>query len=241
MRWTGVTKIRARRALLQEWRHLDASELPRTEVLRHVIEHALLAAHRHVFWVSSSGSSLLLGPGTRACDGRRVVPHGGVQFSRYWGYKSAGVLDAPANQRLLLAAVAAGLFAVARSCAGATDRLRFRRGRQLRGGRRRAGVSDAGLWQQAERRCHPGRSSRCRGRRNWAAQAAPEMSRPIAVQDASNAVPSEDGSAQAAEGSTAGAPAQVGHLHSGGGPSVALGRVVDAAGGSAHAGQRPRL
>ncbi len=34
-----------------EWRHLDASELPRTEVLRHVIEHALLAAHRHVFGV----------------------------------------------------------------------------------------------------------------------------------------------------------------------------------------------
>src|SRR5947207_3323262 len=39
------------RRLLAEWRHLDASELPRTEVLRHVIEHALLAAHRHVFGV----------------------------------------------------------------------------------------------------------------------------------------------------------------------------------------------
>ena len=41
---------RARR-LLAEWRHLDASELPRTELLRHVIEHSLLAAHRHVFGV----------------------------------------------------------------------------------------------------------------------------------------------------------------------------------------------
>ena len=39
------------RRLLAEWRHLDASELPRTELLRHVIEHALLAAHRHVFGV----------------------------------------------------------------------------------------------------------------------------------------------------------------------------------------------
>ena len=39
------------RSLLQEWRHLDASELPRDELLRHVIEHALLAAHRHVFGV----------------------------------------------------------------------------------------------------------------------------------------------------------------------------------------------
>ena len=39
---------RARR-LLAEWRHLDASELPRSELLRHVIDHSLLAAHRHVF------------------------------------------------------------------------------------------------------------------------------------------------------------------------------------------------
>jgi adenosylcobinamide-phosphate synthase len=36
---------------LARWRHLDASELPRTELLRHAIEHALLAAHRHVFGV----------------------------------------------------------------------------------------------------------------------------------------------------------------------------------------------
>ena len=39
------------RRLLAAWRHLDASELPRTAVLRHVIEHSLLAAHRHVFGV----------------------------------------------------------------------------------------------------------------------------------------------------------------------------------------------
>ena len=39
------------RRLLSEWRYLDASELPRTELLRHVIEHSLLAAHRNVFGV----------------------------------------------------------------------------------------------------------------------------------------------------------------------------------------------
>ena len=39
------------RRLLTEWRHLDASELPRTELLRHVMEHSLVAAHRHVFGV----------------------------------------------------------------------------------------------------------------------------------------------------------------------------------------------
>jgi adenosylcobinamide-phosphate synthase len=41
----------AARRLLAEWRYLDASELPRTELLRHVMEHSLLAAHRHVFGV----------------------------------------------------------------------------------------------------------------------------------------------------------------------------------------------
>lgn len=39
------------RRLLAAWRGLDATELPRTAVLRHVIEHSLLAAHRHVFGV----------------------------------------------------------------------------------------------------------------------------------------------------------------------------------------------
>jgi adenosylcobinamide-phosphate synthase len=43
-------EVEARR-LLSEWRHLDASELPASELLRHVIEHSLLAAHRHVFGV----------------------------------------------------------------------------------------------------------------------------------------------------------------------------------------------
>lgn len=39
------------RRLLAAWRDLDASQMPRTALLRHVIEHAVLAAHRHVFGV----------------------------------------------------------------------------------------------------------------------------------------------------------------------------------------------
>lgn len=39
------------RRLLAEWQDIDAVDLPRTELLRHVIEHSLLAAHRHVFGV----------------------------------------------------------------------------------------------------------------------------------------------------------------------------------------------
>jgi adenosylcobinamide-phosphate synthase len=39
------------RRLLAGWMQLDASELPRSEIVRHVIERSVLAAHRHVFGV----------------------------------------------------------------------------------------------------------------------------------------------------------------------------------------------
>jgi adenosylcobinamide-phosphate synthase len=85
------------RRLLGEWRHLDASELPRTEVLRHVIEHALLAAHRHVFGVFFwfvVFSALGLGP-------LGAVLYRMAEFgNRYWGYRQRS-LDAPANDELL--------------------------------------------------------------------------------------------------------------------------------------------
>ena len=73
------------RAVLQQWRHLDASELPRTELLRHVIEHALLAAHRHVFGVFFwfvAGSALGIGP-------VGAVVYRMAEFcARYWTFKS---------------------------------------------------------------------------------------------------------------------------------------------------------
>lgn len=84
------------RALLAEWRHLDASELPRTELLRHVIEHSLLAAHRHVFgvffWFVLLAS---LGAGPAGAVLYRMAEFS----SRYWAYRSH-VAGVPTNERL---------------------------------------------------------------------------------------------------------------------------------------------
>ena len=73
------------RELLAEWRQVDASELPRSEIVRHVIEYSVLAAHRHVFGVLGWFSVLAaLGFG----------PAGAVLYrmsefvARYWRYKS---------------------------------------------------------------------------------------------------------------------------------------------------------
>lgn len=85
------------RRLLAEWLHLDTRELPRTEVLRHVVEHSLLAAHRHVFGVFFwfiVCSALGLGPAG-------AVLYRMAEFvSRYWAYRQRA-LDAPVNDRLL--------------------------------------------------------------------------------------------------------------------------------------------
>jgi len=85
------------RRLLSEWRHLDASELPRTELLRHAIEHSLLAAHRHVFGVFFWFivlSTLGLGPAG-------AVLYRMAEFAgRYWAFKSR-TLEAPTNERLM--------------------------------------------------------------------------------------------------------------------------------------------
>jgi adenosylcobinamide-phosphate synthase len=42
---------RLARELLAEWQHVSVGSLPRSELLRHVIEHSVLSAHRHVFGV----------------------------------------------------------------------------------------------------------------------------------------------------------------------------------------------
>lgn len=84
------------RRLLADWRHLDASELPRTELLRHVIEHSLLAAHRHVFGVFFwfvALSAIGLGPAG-------AVMYRMADFvRRFWSYRQPG-LDAPLNECL---------------------------------------------------------------------------------------------------------------------------------------------
>jgi len=85
------------RRLLAEWRHLDASEMPRTDLLRHILEHSLLAAHRHVFGVFFcfiALSAIGLGPAG-------AVLYRMAEFaSRYWAFKSRA-LDMPANERLM--------------------------------------------------------------------------------------------------------------------------------------------
>jgi adenosylcobinamide-phosphate synthase len=89
-------EVEARR-LLAQWRHLDASQLPRTELLRHVIEHSLLAAHRHVFGVFFWFvvlSTIGLGPAG-------AVLYRMAEFAgRYWAFKSRTV-GAPINDRLM--------------------------------------------------------------------------------------------------------------------------------------------
>lgn len=74
------------RELLAQWQQVDASELPRREIVRHVIEYSVLAAHRHVFGVLCWFSVL-------AAFG--LGPFGAVMYrlsefvARYWKYKSA--------------------------------------------------------------------------------------------------------------------------------------------------------
>ncbi|MFM9879876.1 MAG: CobD/CbiB family protein [Burkholderiaceae bacterium] len=70
------------RTQLARWQQVDAADLPRSEIVRHVIEYSVLAAHRHVFGVLGWFSILAaLGLG----------PTGAVLFrmaefaSRYWG------------------------------------------------------------------------------------------------------------------------------------------------------------
>jgi adenosylcobinamide-phosphate synthase len=53
------------RQKLAQWMRMDASELPRSEIVRHVVEYSALSAHRHVFGVLawySVLSALGLGP-----------------------------------------------------------------------------------------------------------------------------------------------------------------------------------
>lgn len=73
------------RELLAQWRQVDASELPRSEIVRHVIEYSVLAAHRHVFGVLGWFSVLAaLGLGPAGAVLYRVSEF----VARYWMHKS---------------------------------------------------------------------------------------------------------------------------------------------------------
>jgi adenosylcobinamide-phosphate synthase len=91
------------RELLAQWQQADASELPRREIVRHVIEHSVLAAHRHVFGVLAWFSVL-------AAFG--FGPAGAVLYrmsefvARYWQHRGAAPLQ-PASPALQSAAARA--------------------------------------------------------------------------------------------------------------------------------------
>jgi adenosylcobinamide-phosphate synthase len=73
------------RELLAQWQQVDASELPRSEIVRHVIEYSVLAAHRHVFGVLAWFSVLAafgLGPAGA------VLYRTSEFVSRYWRNRS---------------------------------------------------------------------------------------------------------------------------------------------------------
>ncbi len=80
------------RDLLAAWQQIDAAELPPSEIVRHVIEYSVLAAHRHVFGVLA-GYTLLAALG--------LGPTGAVAYrlsefvARYWRQldKDAGVSE----------------------------------------------------------------------------------------------------------------------------------------------------
>lgn len=84
--------------LLSSWRQLDTSELPRTELLRHVIEHSLLAAHRHVFGVFFWFVVLsTFGLGAAGAVLYRMAEYA----SRYWAFRGRSV-ETPVNERMVV-------------------------------------------------------------------------------------------------------------------------------------------
>jgi adenosylcobinamide-phosphate synthase len=190
------------RRLLGQWRHLDTSELPRTEVLRHVIEHSLLAAHRHVFGVFFwfvALSALGLGP-------MGAVLYRMAEFSsRYWGYRQR-TLDAPANEGLL--ALARRLFALVDHVPARLTAFGF----AVVGNFEEAVASwrrDAGLWLHANEGIILAAAAGAVGVQLGGAAppgVTPDRSKTFSAGG-------EPGSGDAA-GSTAGAPAVPGHLQS---------------------------
>ena len=189
------------RRLLAEWLHLDAGELPHTEVLRHVVEHALLAAHRHVFGVFFWFI---------VCSALGLGPAGAVLFrmaefvSRYWAYRLRA-LDAPDNDRLLevsrrlfglIDLVPARLTAFGFAVVGNFEEA-------VNGWRR-----DARLWQQPNEGIILAAAAGAVGVQlggDAAPGVTPDRSKPFSGGTAG---------AGAAEGSTAGVPLQSAHLQS---------------------------
>ena len=91
------------RALLAAWQQVDVGAMPRSEIVRHVIEHSVLAAHRHVFGVLTWFSFLaLIGLGPAGAVFYRSAEHA----ARAW-HREAEVPDQPISPALSRVASAA--------------------------------------------------------------------------------------------------------------------------------------
>ncbi len=78
------------RSQLARWQRVDAAELPRSEIVRHVIEHSVIAAHRHVFGVLAWFSVLAaLGLGPAGAVFYRMSEF----VSRYWAHKDGAAVQ----------------------------------------------------------------------------------------------------------------------------------------------------
>jgi adenosylcobinamide-phosphate synthase len=188
--------------LLADWRHLDASELPRTELLRHVIEHSLLAAHRHVFGVFFWFvvlSALGLGPAG-------AVFYRMADFvRRYWAYRQFK-LDVPLNEGLrervlqaftMLDHIPARMTAFGFAVVGNFEEA-------IASWRR-----DAGLWR------HPNEGILLAAAAGAVGVQLGGRAPPGVTPDRSKSFHAgEVADTSAAEGSTAGIPPQMGHLQS---------------------------
>jgi adenosylcobinamide-phosphate synthase len=190
------------RRLLAEWRGLDASELPRTELLRHVIEHSLLAAHRHVFGVFFCYVALAaLGLGPAGAVFYRLAE----LASQYWSHENRTVgsgeheVLADWSQRMysLIDHVPARLTAAGFAVVGNFEEA-------VSGWRR-----DAALWKRLNEGIILSAAAGAVGVQLGGASApgvSPDRARPLA--------PGDDDGSSAATGSTPGLPPVLAHLSS---------------------------
>jgi adenosylcobinamide-phosphate synthase len=82
------------RKLLAEWQQVEVNDLPRTEIVRHVIEHSILSAHRHVFGVFFSYALLsVIGLGPVGAVVYRVSEFA----NRYWAATINGSALSPSK------------------------------------------------------------------------------------------------------------------------------------------------
>ena len=91
------------RERLAHWKQVEVDELPRSEIVRHVIEYSVIAAHRHVFGVLAwfaVFAALGLGPSG-------AVFYRMAEFaSRYWGANAAVPEHPPSDALVAVAAQA---------------------------------------------------------------------------------------------------------------------------------------